>query len=73
MAKSDLVAALDAATPKRGGATPIIDTWPAETREAILRAYRRNVSHRQIAQILSAQGLQIGEGAVRNWLIRNGK
>lgn len=73
MAKSDpTVAALDAATPRRGGVQMLVDTFTPETQAAIRRAAARGVSNRTIAETLRATGVDISEGAVRNWLRRRG-
>jgi transposase-like protein len=72
MAKSDpTVAALDAATPKRGGQGPMIDGFPPDVRAAILRASARNVSAREISRVLRAQGVIVHEHTVRRWCERN--
>ena len=70
--KSEVIDALDAATPKRGGFGLLVDTFPQDTQDAIRRASARKVSNRQIAEILTAQGMACSEGAVRTWLRRNG-
>ena len=71
--KSDpTISALDAATPNRGGVKLLVDTFPQETRDAILRAVARKVSNREIARILTDGGMACSEAAVRNWVQRNG-
>ena len=67
-----VVDALDAATRNTGGAGLLVDTFPDDTRAAILRAVARGVSCREIARILSANGNQCSEGAIRVWVQRNG-
>lgn len=73
MAKSDpLVAVLDAATPNRGGVKLLLDSLPADVQQAVIRAHQRKVSNREIARLLTAQGMECSEGAVKNWLARRG-
>jgi len=70
--KSEAVAALDAATRNRGGVGLLVDTFPDDTRSAILRAVARGVSSREVARILTEQGMACSEAAVRVWVQRNG-
>ncbi len=71
--KSDpTIAALDAAVPNRGGVKLLVDTFPEETRAAVLRAVARKVSNREIAKILTDGGMACSEAAVRNWVQRHG-
>ena len=73
MAKSDpLVAVLDAATPKRGGRELLLDSLPVDVQQAVIRAHQRKVSNREIARLLTLQGTECSEGAVKNWLNRRG-
>ena len=68
----NVVDALDAATRSTGGVGLLVDTFPDDTRAAILRAVQRRVSNREIAKILTANGYACSEGAVRVWVQRNG-
>ena len=67
-----VVDALDAAVRNKGGCGLLVDTFPDDTRAAILRAIARGVSYREIARILTAGGYACSEGAVRMWVQRNG-
>jgi len=67
-----VVDALDAATRSTGGVGLLVDTFPDDTRAAILRAVARRVSNREIAHILTVNGYRCSEAAVRLWVQRNG-
>lgn len=75
--KDPLASALDEALPIGTPKTSKVDQYFAdrpEVLESIIKARtERKLSYKQIAKVLSSEdGVQIGEGSVKNWLQAKG-